>query len=70
MNEGERQGEIEVVQIDMQTEAVNSRTMVWKQLLNMKDDAEKPALGAHHLRNSARRTSRHSTQRAATKCGV
>jgi len=46
MNEGERQGEIEVVQIDMQTEAVKFKNHGQEQLLNMKDDADKPALGA------------------------
>src|SRR6266487_6379792 len=46
MNEGERQGEIEVVQIDMQTEAVKFNNHGQEQLLNMKDDADKPAIGA------------------------
>jgi len=46
MNEGERQGEIEVVQIDMQTEAVKFRNHGQEQLLNMKDDADKPLIAA------------------------
>lgn len=46
MNEGERQGEIEVLEINMQAESVRFRNHAQEQLLNMKDDADKPAIAA------------------------
>jgi hypothetical protein len=46
MNEGERQGEIEVVEINMQAEAVKFKNHGQEQLLNMKDDADKPVVAA------------------------
>jgi len=46
MNEGERQGEIEVLEINEQTGTIKFSNHGETQLKNMKDDAEKPALGA------------------------
>jgi hypothetical protein len=46
MNEGERQGEIEVLEINMQVESVRFRNHGQEQLLNMKDDADKPVVAA------------------------
>ncbi len=46
MNEGDRQGEIEVLEINMQAESVRFRNHGQEQLLNMKDDADKPIVAA------------------------
>jgi hypothetical protein len=46
MSEGERQGEIEVLEINMQMESVKFKNHDQVQLLNMKDDADKPVVSA------------------------
>jgi len=46
MGEGDRQGEIEVLEINMQAESVKFKNHDVVQLLNMKDDADKPVIAA------------------------